>query len=70
MDRNLVKELVEELASQMSKRHKMAYTDSIPMDEVEEIILWRNEVERLGVPCTTEHVDTLLDPERALLADL
>ncbi|KAG0580507.1 hypothetical protein KC19_4G178500 [Ceratodon purpureus] len=72
VDRRLFEEFVAELSFRKAKRHKTAYTDSIPIpvDEVQEVTLWEHEVEKGGVPCTTEHVDMLLDPERALLADL
>ena len=40
------------------------------MEKVSETVLWDYEVEEKGVPRTAGPVDTLLDPERALLADL
>ena len=72
MDKDLLHKLVEEAVAALvyKWRHKTAYTDSAPVDEVSDINMWMWEVENKNVPCTTGPVDMLLDAERPLVADL
>jgi hypothetical protein len=50
-------------------RRKTAYT-SVAVGDVDEELLWKNEVQNTNVSCRVVGVDKLLDAERPLVADL
>jgi hypothetical protein len=67
---NMVYALLEKMSR--TKRHKTAYMSSIPipLDEHEETELWKRTIDESRLSMSTGHVDTVLEKERPLLADM